>query len=260
MAVSLYGEILVKDKALCYYFQQTQEVEHMTINADTQLYGLIGDPVSKSLSPFIHNYVYEKHQLNLKYMAFRVSDKDLLTGIAGMKVLGMHGFNATIPHKIELLNVVDKLDPYAEQLQAINTVKIKEGRLLGFNTDGPGLIQSLLDHNIDINNARVLVLGAGGAARGIAMALGIRGCSAIGILNRTYEKAEALAQMITLADTPTIGTAESLENDLTKYNVVINTTSVGMYPHTDALPVDLSLLSKLLHFMTSYINLIQRNS
>lgn len=216
----------------------------MSINAETQLYGLIGDPVSKSLSPFIHNYVFENQGLNKRYMAFRVKSEDLETSLNGMRTLGVGGFNATIPHKIALLEIVDELDPYVQQLKAINTVKIQHGKMKGYNTDGPGMIQALLDHGVALQESKILIVGAGGAARGIALALALKGCDTIGVLNRTEAKAKILVDMINAMDTESKGQVATLKSDLMLYDVVINTTSVGMYPKVDEIPLNLALVRR----------------
>ena len=216
----------------------------MKINAVTRLYCLIGDPVSKSLSPFIHNYVFENLNYNKKYMAFNLKTENLNQGIQGLKALGVKGFNATIPHKIDLLDIVDEIDSYAENLQSINTVKVTDGRLKGYNTDGPGLIKSLEDHDIDLGNSNVLILGAGGAARGISLALATRGCNSIGIQNRTLSKAEDLVSLIKNIDFKGSCNTVLPDDDISNYDVVINTTSIGMYPDTDEIPIDLNRIRK----------------
>lgn len=216
----------------------------MKINADTKLIALIGDPVSKSLSPFIHNYVFKKMGYNNSYMAFTVEKEDLKSAIGSMKTLGVKGFNATIPHKIPLLDIVDEIDPYAKQLQAINTVKIVDGKLYGYNTDGPGLIDVLIDHGINISSLNILILGAGGAARGIALALTLNGCKSIGIMNRTSSKSQLLADMVNNLDSEVKGVAIFKDDELFKYDLVINTTSVGMYPNVEESPIEINRLRK----------------
>jgi len=216
----------------------------INMNAETKLYGLIGDPISKSLSPFIHNYVFNKMDHNNAYMAFKVESQDLGKSLEAMKLLGVKGFNATIPHKIALLDLVDEVDSYAMQLQAINTVKIKDDKVLGYNTDGPGLINVLLDHGIALENFNILILGAGGAARGIALALALNGCKSIGIKNRTSAKSVEIARMINQLDSKVTGVVVGIEDALGSYDLVINTTSVGMYPDVDNSPIDITLLNE----------------
>lgn len=216
----------------------------LRVDADTKLFGLIGCPVSKSLSPFIHNFVFDKMELNCNYMAFEIEKEFLDKGIDSLKTLGARGFNATIPHKISLLEWVDEIDPYAQKLQAINTVKIEKGKLIGYNTDGPGLIEVLKAYNIQIEESNILILGAGGAARGIAMALALNHCHRIGILNRTELKSEELANAINQSKLNTLAKVVSTSADLKVYDVVINTTSVGMYPHVDETPIDIKKLSQ----------------
>ncbi|SCZ82018.1 shikimate dehydrogenase [Acidaminobacter hydrogenoformans] len=210
----------------------------MNLTDEIRLYGLIGDPVTGSRSPWIHNTIFNALGLKAAYLAFHVEPTRLGASIAGFRAIGMGGFNITIPHKQTAIGHLDALDPFAEKLGAVNTVAITPEGLIGYNTDGPGLISVLRRKIGAIEDKKVLILGAGGAARGIAGSLLFNGVKDVGICNRTWTKADAL-----IRDLEIFGKAHIVDRENFKdYDLVINTTSVGMYPFEDATPVDIKYL------------------
>ena len=210
----------------------------MNLTDEIRLYGLIGDPVTGSRSPWIHNTIFNALGLKAAYLAFHVEPTRLGASIAGFRAIGMGGFNITIPHKQTAIGHLDALDPFAEKLGAVNTVAVTPEGLVGYNTDGPGLISVLRRKIGAIENKKVLILGAGGAARGIAGSLLYNGVKDVGICNRTWTKADAL-----IRDLEIFGEAHIVDRENFKdYDLVINTTSVGMYPFEDATPVDIKYL------------------
>lgn len=214
------------------------------IDSGTRLYGLVGNPVAGTRSPWIHNTVFEQLAINGAYLAFAVEEKGLADAVRGLKALGVRGFNVTIPFKTEILPLLDRVDPLAARLGAVNTVVSENGALCGFNTDGPGLAAVLGRHLGSLKGLRVLVLGAGGAARGICGALLEAGVAELALLNRSQARAEALVQeMGVLAGEGQVLRALDPEAGLQPYGLVINTTSVGMEPLTDAVPVALTGLA-----------------
>ncbi|MBS4540016.1 shikimate dehydrogenase [Clostridium sp. D2Q-11] len=211
----------------------------MKIDSDTSLFCLIGNPVSKSLSPLIHNISFEWNKINSTYLTFNV--EDLEKSIDGIKALGIKGFNVTIPYKEKIMIYLDEIDKLAKDIGAVNTVKNIDGKLVGYNTDGLGFIKSLEERNINLNNKNVLILGAGGASRAIAMTLANEGIHKLHITNRTIKRAKNLVSDIN-------NTYENLDvkfieknNIVDCYDIVINTTSIGMFPNIIDMPIDPSI-------------------
>ncbi|MBR5535268.1 MAG: shikimate dehydrogenase [Clostridia bacterium] len=211
----------------------------MNITGRTIQLGVIGNPVSHSISPRLHNTMIEKMNLDYTYSAFRVTEGEAGKAIDGMRALNIRGFNVTIPHKIKAFELCDEVDPFAEKMGACNTLVNTNGVIKGYNTDGAGFIRSLEYKGIDVKGKAVVVIGAGGAAQGVAMALADAGTEKIGIINRTKEKAEKLAERI---NTYYPDLACCYEGDF-KADIIVNTTSVGM--NSDETPTDnLDMLKK----------------
>lgn len=219
----------------------------MNINWETELYCLIGDPVSKSLSPIIHNELYKILKEKKVYLNFEVKEDKLKDAIKGLKSMNIQGFNVTIPHKISILKYLDGLSKEAKLIGAVNTVKNENGKFIGYNTDGLGFMKSLLDKNIDVENKNVLILGAGGAANGIATTLAMAGVKKLYINNRTISGGEALTKKLK-NQFPNIQIeygSLKLENVFKKeVFMIVNCTPVGMYPFTEAIPIKLEGFSK----------------
>lgn len=212
------------------------------INSDTKIFGLIGNPVTGSKSPWIHNSVFELLSMPAAYLAFNVHAEDVKKAYDGLKVLGAGGFNITIPYKSEIMTYLDEIDPIAQKLGAVNTVHFKKGRSIGYNTDGLGLISVLKRHDAQIKTRRVLVIGAGGAARGICGMLLEAGIPALGIWNRTPSKAENLLNSLNAFGTAVQQRRICQPKDFKQYDMVINTTSVGTVPNINETPLDIQLL------------------
>ena len=209
------------------------------------LCGIIGDPIEHSMSPVMHNAAFEKVGLDYLYLPFRVKKEELGKAIDGMRALNIRGFNVTIPHKVSVMQFLDELDPLAEKIGAVNTIVNDEGFLKGYNTDAAGFLQALLERGIEPRGKNVVILGAGGAARATSFVMAERGAS-LAILNRTLDKARECADRIARLFQ---GEAEALqlsrENQtaaLSKTDILVNTTSVGMSPSTDETPVAADLL------------------
>ena len=161
----------------------------MDINAKTNLLCLIGNPVEHSFSPNIHNYLIKKNNLNMKYVCFNVKSGELENAIKGVKALGIKGCNVTIPHKVKIIDYLDEVDKNALLIGAVNTVKNEDGKLIGYNTDGIGFIKSITDKGYDIAGKKVLIIGAGGAARSIAVEMASIGAKEINLRNRSIKNA-----------------------------------------------------------------------
>lgn len=220
----------------------------LKLSGTTQVVGIIGSPVRHSLSPSMHNAAFAECNLDYVYIPFAVAPEKLGDAVSGLRALGVCGFNVTIPHKTEIIQYLDRLDQSAEDAGAVNTVFIKDGSMIGYNTDGDGLIYSLSD-DLDFapGAGTVVVIGAGGAARGAIAALCRSDAKRIIIVNRSFEKACALkSEMSRRYPAVCIETVEKgmlKEEILSVAALVLNTTSVGM--NSDKIDfLNLSLLPK----------------
>lgn len=214
----------------------------LEITGKTKVAGVFGDPVEHSLSPPMHNAAYRHLGMDWVYVAFPVKPERLAEAVRGVRAMGLAGVNITVPHKVAVMEHLDEVDEEARLIGAVNTVVNREGRLVGYNTDGRGFIRSLKRQaGVDPAGARVLILGAGGAALAIGCSLALAGAGAVTVANRTLEKAERLAERLQglvraqavrlSADDP------AFEEELEQAEIVVHTTTVGMYPHHEAPPV-----------------------
>jgi shikimate dehydrogenase len=203
-----------------------------------RLYGLLGRPVAHSLSPAMHEAAFLAQGMNCRYQAFLVEPAALPQAVAGLKALGIAGVNVTIPHKEAILPLLDEVTENARLVGAVNTIVHRNGRLIGYNTDGWGFLCALEEAGVRPAGARVAVLGAGGAARAIASHLILAGAAHVAVLNRTVAKAERLVRELTASLQEAKGSslrlppfvAGSLEEaDLIRQaDLVVNCTSLGM--------------------------------
>jgi len=190
-------------------------------------FAVIGDPIQHSKSPDMHSLWYEKLSIDAAYIPIRVERDRLEQAITSLKLLGASGFNVTIPHKESIIPFLDELDPMAQKMGAVNTVlRTKDGRLKGYNTDGAGFVKALeLSIGDSHRDEPVLIIGAGGAARGITFALASAGYKNLKIANRTVEKAEVIVQEIGLGEAISLEEAESRLNE---FKIFIQTTPAGL--------------------------------
>ena len=205
-----------------------------------QLFGVLGDPVSHSLSPVMHNAAFKALGMDCEYHAFRVSPDNLYNAIYGALALGFGGLNLTIPLKEKALGIVEPAE-LAKQIGAVNTVDFKKG-IKGYNTDGIGAKMALAGNGIRIKGKNILLLGAGGAARAIAFQLAKDGASVI-IANRTFERAKALADEVGMVGSVSASGFEDLKAQIRQCDILINSTSVGMSPGTS----DAIVTSDMMH-------------
>ncbi len=215
------------------------------ISGRTKVFALIGDPVERSLSPAMHNAAFRDLGLDCVYVALRVTRGLLREAVEGAKALGISGLNVTTPHKIDIVRLLDELDESASRVGAVNTVKNEDGRLIGFNTDGQGAIEALRERVGELGGRKVVLLGAGGAARAIAFSLAEAGVE-LTIANRTVSKARELAASVERKLGPKVSYVE-LKKDVLKgvlenADILINATSVGMYPNVDQTPVEADII------------------
>lgn len=233
---------LIINRYVFQYKVKVKERKTLKIDYKTSLYGLIGDPIEKSLSPDIHNLSFSNNSENGVYLAFQVKKNELKNAVESIKALKIKGFNVTIPHKVEIIKYLDELDFEAETLGAVNTVKNENGKLKGYNTDGRGFIELLNQNNFIPIGKEILVIGAGGAARAIVMLLAKEKAKKIVILNRTEKKAVELKEEVGKLFKETI--IDVKVDDYKKFDLVINTTSVGMHPNIEDIPMEVKLLDE----------------
>lgn len=205
-----------------------------------KLFGVIGDPIAHSLSPAMHNKELMELGIDAYYHPFRIDEKDLKTAVEGMKVIGIDGFNVTIPHKTAIIPLLDKVDPLAKAIGAVNTVVREDGLFVGYNTDGVGFVESLKEGwKEDLTKEKALIIGAGGAAKAIYYTLLSHGLQTVDICNRTVQKAEALIANQPYKANSKALSLEDAESNIGNYSLIIQTTSIGMDPDIDKSPLSL---------------------
>jgi shikimate dehydrogenase len=208
----------------------------MAISGKTRLCGVIGDPIEHSLSPTIHNAAFNYLKLDFVFLAFRVKAADLENAIQGMRGLGIHGLNVTMPHKSTVIGCLDEVDSTVKFLGSANTILNKDGKLSGFNTDGVGALKALRENGAKLSEKKVLLLGAGGAAKAIALSLAEE-VGELVVLNRTAEKAKKLAEALEqISNKKVVGgslSPDTILKNLQDSDVLINATSVGMHPEAN---------------------------
>lgn len=195
---------------------------------ETKKLCVIGDPVEHSLSPVIHNAILKETGLPYVYGRVRVRGGETAGFLRRAAAEGYAGFNATMPHKIDLVDLVDELDADAQLYQAVNTVVLRDGKMRGCNTDGRGFLQMLLEAGISPEDKTVTVLGAGGAARAVVLKLAQAGARRIFVCNRTRSKAEALAKEFPIQIAPCGFEEQTLQDCALFSDFLVNTTPMGM--------------------------------
>lgn len=209
------------------------------MDSHTVMYGVIGDPIRHSRSPIMLGSAFRESGVNGAYAAFHVTPDRLGDAIRGIRALGFRGLNVTIPHKIEVMAYLDEIDESAGAIGAVNTIVSVDGRLVGYNTDGIGYVRSLKEEaEPDLAGKKIIVLGAGGAARGIVWALLRERPAELWVANRTEARAAELAGAFESGGRLKALPWDSLREACGEADVVINTTSVGMAPNVGAVPVD----------------------
>jgi shikimate dehydrogenase len=205
------------------------------IRGASRVTGIIGWPVSHSLSPVMHNEAYRALGLDYVYVPFPVRPEDLAPAVAGLRALQIVGANVTIPHKVAVLPLLDTLTKEAELVGAVNTiVRTQGGRLEGHNTDGPGFLAALREEaSLDPEGIRAIVIGSGGSGRAVAVSLALAGALSVTITNRTPGRAEALCSEMSeklrgATFQPIEFTPRALRQAFAQSDLVVNCTAVGM--------------------------------
>ena len=210
------------------------------IDGHTRLVGLIGWPVAHSLSPAMHNGAFDALGLNYRYVPLPVEPGRVGAAVRGLAALGFRGANVTAPHKQAVIPHLDEITDTAQAIGAVNTIFVQNKRLVGHNTDGDGFLAALQEMGFQPAGKWTLVLGAGGAARAVVHALAQASCT-VAIHNRTVQRAAKLAH-----DMQHIGvrapvtwvpmTTQLTDLDLNRFDLLVNATPVGMWPHDDDSP------------------------
>ncbi len=218
-----------------------------SITTATNLYVLLGYPLGHTVSPPMHNLAFTDLSMDSCYFPVEVSPENLGTVFKGLSKMNVGGMNVTIPHKIQIMEYLDELDPVAATIGAVNTIRFIDGKAKGYNTDGEGFIQSLEEEtDMSVEGKSFYIVGCGGASRAISMTLAFKGAEKIYLSNRTESKAVTLAEEINSKIRPCAKVVSTQKIDqktaLETSHVVINSTSIGMHPHIDELPLDGSLL------------------
>jgi shikimate dehydrogenase len=206
----------------------------LAISGKTRVCAVIGDPIEHSLSPAIQNAAFGALGLDFVYEAFRVKSSEVGDAVSGMRALGIVGLNVTMPHKETVIAHLDKIDETAKFLNSVNTIHNKDGKLYGYSTDGVGALRALRENGADPRGKRVLLLGAGAAARAVAYAL-VQETDELVLLNRTVSEAKKLADSLKKKFNKNIITDSLLPNvikeKIVDSDILLNTTSVGMKPN-----------------------------
>ncbi|MDC0211226.1 shikimate dehydrogenase [Candidatus Nitrosopelagicus sp.] len=201
-------------------------------------YAVIGDPIDHSLSPTIHNAAYRELEMECTYIAYRVIQGDLATAIESLKRINISGFNVTIPHKVEMMKYLDNVDENCKKIGAANTVLNDDGILRGFNTDMDGFLEPIKRKDIKIKDSKILLLGAGGAARAIVTGFQKENAKNVTIVNRTKNNGDELAEFSNElglnASSKTIEEMNELDSD---FDFIVNTSSLGLKNEKNIIPV-----------------------
>jgi len=224
-----------------------------------KIVGIIGYPIGHSVSPAMHNAAFQKLGIDYEYIPFEVEPEDLKEAIDGLRALHIAGFNVTIPHKETIVPLLDEVTKLAKTIGAVNTVENQEGKLVGYNTDGPGFIDSLReDVNFEPKGKKVVILGAGGASRGISTLLAEVGVKSLTLSDVIEDKARELADYLNSYEKVScravkIGGSDFKDN-IDQADLLVNASPVGMHPkiNESPLPEKIKLNPKLLVYDLVY--------
>lgn len=214
----------------------------MNYNGETRTCGLIGNPVEHTLSPLLQNYLAEETGTNMVYVPFYVDKGRLEEAVKGAYALNLLGCNVTVPYKTDVIEYVTELDPMAARIGAVNTLVRNEQGFKGYNTDMPGLYRAMLSDGVDPAGKECVILGAGGVARAVAVMLLEKKAAKVYILNRTLERAQAIADEVNhMAGNEFVKAFTLKEYDKLPGEqrlLVIQATNVGMHPNVEDVVID----------------------
>jgi len=218
--------------------------------------GIFGDPVAHSLSPQMQNAALRACEIDMQYARFHIRTNELRSALLFLRTLDFVGINVTVPHKIAAFKQVDETDESAARAEAVNTIRVRDEKLIGSNTDGEGFLRAIrTEFSIDLRDLRVMIIGAGGGTgRAIAWQCALESCERLVLVNRTLEKANALAEQLRpfFSDARVLGPVTRLEAvaldesamrvQLADIDLIVNATPLGMNPR-DPTPVPARLLA-----------------
>jgi shikimate dehydrogenase len=211
------------------------------ITGRTKLLGLIGNPIEHTISPQLHNTLSTMLGIDMVYIPFKVGKDSLEDAVKGFKACNLLGFNVTIPFKEEIIKYVDECTSEVKLMGCANTIKSTDGRLFAYNTDAEGFARSFEEETgTDFKDKNVLLLGAGGTARSLAIKIAAKGAKKLYLINRTIEKAYGIAELINrniCAVAEAASFNEMAEGILEKSDIIVNTTPLGMHPNINGNPV-----------------------
>lgn len=211
----------------------------MSKNYRAELTGVFGDPVDGNPTGVMEEAAYEACGLNYRYLTLKVTREDFADAMKAIRAFHMKGMNLTMPHKIRVLPYLDEISEAASIIGAVNTIVVKEdGKLFGENTDGKGFVQALKNQGVSLEEKNVVILGAGGAARAIAVECALFGASKVKIVNRTPARAQELADAL-VAHTQAEASCEAWNGSFEvpeDTDILINATSIGLHPDSDKKP------------------------
>ncbi len=232
----------------------------MSISGKTKVCGVIGDPIEHTLSPIMHNAAFNALNLDYVFLAFKVKPTEVENAINGMRALNIRGLNVTMPHKTPVLKYLDRTDLSAQIINSVNTILNRDNKLFGFNTDGVGALKALRENGVELKGRKVLLLGAGGAARAIAYTMA-KEADELAVLNRSLKPAQELAKLLEKTANKKIVSGslspKEIQQNLQDSDVLINATSVGMKPKAEESPVAPRLLRPNLAVMDIVYNPIE---
>ncbi|WP_024834667.1 shikimate dehydrogenase [Ruminiclostridium josui] len=214
------------------------------VNGKTQLYGVLGNPIEHTKSPFIHNTLFKKFGVNAVYLPILVETGKLEQVMDGLKSINFLGFNVTVPYKKDVIKYLDEISEEGRLMGAINTVKKQNGRLIGFNTDAEGFVRDFCDgFETTFKGKRVMLLGAGGTSRAIAVKLAMEGIEHLTIVNRSEANAKSISKLVNSNFGNIVSTMspekDKIDKELENNQIVINTTPAGMSTYLDSTPFDI---------------------
>lgn len=210
----------------------------MAKNYRAEITGVFGDPVDGNPTGVMEEAAYAACGLNYRYLTLKVTKDDFDDAMKAIRALHMKGMNLTMPHKINVIPYLDELSEAAGIIGAVNTIIVKDGKLLGENTDGKGFVQALKNKEVSLDGKKIVILGAGGAAKAIAVECALAGASFVTIMNRTQARAEELANVLkthTKADAAGVK-LEPGQKIPENTDILINATSIGLHPDSAQKP------------------------
>lgn len=215
-----------------------------SISSRTKVLAIIGDPIGHSISPRIQNAAWQNANSDHVLIACRVAPDNLAAAIGGARDLGFLGLMVTIPHKERVLDLCDELDVSAQDVGAANLLHFRvDGKTVGYSSDGWAAVKDLAEHDVAVRNRKVVILGAGGAARSLALTFAREGTQEIRVLNRTVERAQKIADEVAALDVHCIAdNNDSMREHLRDADLLVNATSIGMSPQIDETPIAPELL------------------